>query len=58
MLPKEAIQDYKRLYKKRFGKELDDAEASRRANNLVAFYRAVLKPNDQVRVAKQQKPKP
>ena len=57
MLPKEAIQEYKRLYKKRFGKELDDVEASRRANNLVAFYRAVLKPNDRVRVAKQQKAK-
>lgn len=42
MLPKQAIEEYKELYKKRFGVVLSDAEASFRANNLVNLYRAVL----------------
>jgi hypothetical protein len=42
MLPKEAIEEYKILYQKRFGVLLTDAEASFRANNLVNLYRAVL----------------
>ena len=42
MLPKEAIEEYKILYQKRFGVILTDAEASFRANNLVKLYRAVL----------------
>jgi hypothetical protein len=44
MLPKEAIEEYKELYKKRFGVVLSDAEASFRANNLVNLYKAVLGP--------------
>ncbi len=44
MLPKEAIDEYKVMYKKRFGVDLSDAEASFRANNLVNLYRAVLGP--------------
>lgn len=44
MLPKEAIEEYKVLYKKRFGVDLSDAEASFRANNLVNLYRVVLSP--------------
>jgi len=42
MLPKEAIKEYKILYKKRFGVDLNDVEASFRANNLVNLYKAVL----------------
>ncbi|MCX6719904.1 MAG: hypothetical protein NTV36_02245 [Candidatus Staskawiczbacteria bacterium] len=41
MLPKEAIEEFKKLYAKNFGVELSDEEASRRANNLVALYEAV-----------------
>jgi hypothetical protein len=48
MLPKEGIEEFKKLYKKSFGKELNDVEATRRANNLVAFYRAVLRPSKKV----------
>lgn len=44
MLPKQAIDEYKELYKKRFGVILSDAEASFRANNLVNLYKAVLGP--------------
>jgi len=42
MLPKQAIDEYKILYQKRFGVLLSDAEASFRANNLVNLYKAVL----------------
>lgn len=42
MLPPEAIKEYQRLYRERYGVDLSDAEASFRANNLVRLYRAVL----------------
>ena len=41
MLPKEAIEEYKKLYEKRFGVKLSDEEAVFRANNLVKLYTAV-----------------
>jgi hypothetical protein len=47
MLPKEAVDEFKVLYKKRFGVDLSDAEASFRANNLVNLFRAVLGPERQ-----------
>ncbi len=40
-LPKEAVEEFKELYKKRFKRELNDEEATRRANNLFALYDAV-----------------
>jgi hypothetical protein len=42
MLPKEAIEEFKVLYKKYYGVEIADEEATRRANNLLALYNAVL----------------
>ena len=45
MLPKEAIEEFKRLYAKNYGVELSDEEATRRANNLVALYTAVYGDN-------------
>jgi hypothetical protein len=41
MLSKNAIQEFKILYKKRYGIELSDEEASFRANNLVGLYAIV-----------------
>lgn len=41
MLPKEAIEEFKRIYAKIYKIELSDEEATRRANNLVALYTAV-----------------
>lgn len=41
MLPQEALEEYKILYKKRFGVELTNDEAALRANNLVNLYKAV-----------------
>jgi hypothetical protein len=56
MLPKEAIEEYKVMYKKRFGVVLSDAEASFRANNLVNLYRAVLGPEPKGRVPEKERP--
>ena len=42
MLPKEAIKEFKQIYRQEFGVDLSEEEAQRRANNLMAFYRAVL----------------
>ena len=41
MLPKEAISEFKKLYKERFRVELSDEEAAFRANNLVNLYEVV-----------------
>ncbi|MGD0976881.1 MAG: hypothetical protein ABR875_01115 [Minisyncoccia bacterium] len=41
LLPKEAIEEFKNLYQKRFKIQLTDAEASFRANNLVNLYKIV-----------------
>jgi len=40
-LPKQAIEEFKKLYVKKFKKELSDEEATRKANNLFALYIAV-----------------
>jgi len=40
-LPREAIIEFKKLYKKHYGVELSDKEAEFRANNLVNLYDAV-----------------
>ncbi len=44
MLPPEAIEEFKGLYKKRFKKDLSNEEASKRANNLVNLYKFVYIP--------------
>jgi len=44
MLPNKAIQEFKELYKKRFGQELSDQEASYRANNLFNLYKVTYMP--------------
>lgn len=38
-LPEKSIEEFKEIYKKEYGKELNDAEASEAANNLVNFYK-------------------
>jgi hypothetical protein len=48
MLPKEAIIEFKKVYAKVYGAELSDAEAERRANNLVGFYSEVYGGNPRV----------
>ena len=41
MLPKEAIEEYKKMYEKRFGIKLSDEEAAIRTNNLIKLYKVV-----------------
>lgn len=40
-LSKEAVEEFKRLFKKRFKEELTDEEACRRATKLLNLFRAV-----------------
>ena len=60
MLPPKAIQEFKELYKKRFGVELSDAEASFRANNLFKLYKVVYVgvENLEIKSTKNYAPKP
>lgn len=44
MLQEEAIDEFKEIYQKLFGEKITNSEATRRANNLMRYYRAVLKP--------------
>ena len=48
MLPKEAIEEFKKLYSKNYGIELSDEEARRRASNLVDLFAAVYGDNSQM----------
>ena len=41
LLPEEAINEFKMLYKAKFNKELSNEEAINRANNLFRLYQAV-----------------
>jgi len=41
MIPKEAVEEFKKLYFKNYGIELSEEEATRRANNFVGLYEAV-----------------
>lgn len=41
MLPKKAVEEFKRVYKKSYNIELSDEEAEIKANNLVRLYQAV-----------------
>lgn len=44
MLPDEAIEEFKEIYKREFGEELSAEEARRRAENLVGLFGAVYTP--------------
>ncbi len=44
MLPTKAIEEFKVLYKKHYGLDISDQEASRRANNLVNLYKIIYSP--------------
>lgn len=41
MLPKEAIEEFKKIYKKKFNIELTEKETCYRANNLFGLYQSV-----------------
>ena len=56
MLPKEAVKEFAELYQKRFGIQLSESEATRRANNLVNLYKAVYQPASFGRIGIQKEP--
>ena len=41
MLPKKAIEEFKKIYQKSYGVELSDEVAADKANRLVNLYKAV-----------------
>lgn len=41
MLPKEAIEEFKTIYKEVFNEEMSDEDALVRANKLIDLYRAI-----------------
>lgn len=43
MISKEALEEYKAIYKEKTGKDLSDQEASEQSNNLVNFFALLLK---------------
>lgn len=44
MLPKEAVEEFKELYKEKYGEELNDFVATEAANRLVRMVELVYKP--------------
>jgi len=55
MLPKEAVEEFKILYKKIFKIELSDEEASFRANNLIDLYKLTYSQSDLVEIKDKRK---
>lgn len=47
MLPKEAIDQYKKIYKNAYGVDLEEAKATQMANDLFEFMQAVYLPADE-----------
>ncbi len=56
MLPEQAIDEYIKMFRKKFGVTLSRQEASFRANHLVNLYKAVLGPESSGEVKKVEKP--
>ncbi|MBT6049117.1 MAG: hypothetical protein HOG49_20165 [Candidatus Scalindua sp.] len=42
MLSKQAIEEYRIIYRNEYGKELSVADATKQANSLIRLYKAVL----------------
>jgi len=51
MLPKEAIEEFKRIYKAEYGEEISDKEASDLAVNLVLLFKRIYRPLPKQRTA-------
>ena len=44
MISKEALDEFKMIWKKEFGTDISDEEALKRATNLLNLFKAVYKP--------------
>jgi hypothetical protein len=43
-LSKEAIEEYKKIYKDKFGEDISDKEAREQGENLIALFRVICRP--------------
>lgn len=43
-LSKEAIEEYKRIYRKNFGEDISDEEAREQGENLIDLFRVIYRP--------------
>lgn len=43
-IPQKDLEEFKRIFKKDYGEELDDAEARRLAGNLIALFKIITQP--------------
>lgn len=46
MLPKEAIEEFKEIFRKKYGKELSEEEARKMAEHFFGLYCAIYDPED------------
>ncbi len=44
MISKQAVEEFRMIYRNKYGKELSYAEAMEQANDLIKLYKAVLYP--------------
>ena len=61
MISKQAIDEYKKIYKEEFKKELSDEEASKKAHDLIHLFARLVQSSNIVRSAgliKKNKPLP
>ncbi len=58
MLPPEAIQEFKELYRKHFGEEPTDQEAEQKAEKFLDLYRAVYRRAESVCTTVREAPPP
>jgi hypothetical protein len=55
MISKEALEEFKRIYKKKFGEDISDQDALEEATNLLNLYKAVYLPMTKTDYDKLQK---
>lgn len=46
MLPKEAIDEFKKIYKEEFGDDLSDSEATEKAAHVFNLFRVICEPDN------------
>lgn len=49
MLPKQAIDEYKKIYKEEIEVDISDEEASKKANDLICLFKVLVKSSNIVR---------
>ena len=55
MISKEALEEFKKIYKKEFGEDISDKDALDKATNLLNLYKAVYLPMTKTDYSKLQK---